>query len=106
MSIVPATYFSDHIRRAQREIGNATDSISLAAVAQLQAAYDLLAVEAESLRSGPAFQIASANPAPFGYALAIDFSLAQETPGEGSGTSATAPAPRRDLRAAIVDTGR
>jgi hypothetical protein len=106
MSIVPATYFSDHIRRAQCEIGNATDSISLAAVAQLQAAYDLLAADAETLRNGPAFQIASSNQAPFGYALAIDFSLAQEKPGEGFGTSATAPVPPGDHRAVLLDTRR
>jgi hypothetical protein len=77
MSIVPAAYFSEAIRCAQRGIGNSPDNISLIAVAQLRAAYEVLAADAEYLQSGPSFEIPAAKLAPLGYAPVIDLSIAQ-----------------------------
>jgi hypothetical protein len=74
MSIVPAIYFSDHIRRAQCGIGDATDSISVAAVAQLRAAHAVLAADAECLPSGPVFQISTSVQPSFGFAADIELS--------------------------------
>lgn len=98
MSIVPATYFSEPIRRAQRLIGASPDSISAIAVAQLQAAYDVLAVDAENLQSGPSFQISASTQAPFGIAPAIDLSIASSPPRAPSGNNlvATTPKPQKD----------
>lgn len=74
MSIVPATYFSTAIRRAQQVLGGPANSISLAALAQLRTAYEVLAADAEALQSGPLFQISDYDQQPFGYASAIDLS--------------------------------
>jgi hypothetical protein len=76
MSIVPETYFSAPIRGAQRALGGSPDSISLMAIAQLQAAYDVLAANAEHLCYGPSFQISASRRIAFGFAPVINLSIA------------------------------
>ncbi len=77
MSIVPAPYFSEAIRCAQRAIGHSPDSNSLIAITQSPAAYDVLAAAAEHLQNGPNFQISATTQASFGFAAAIDLLIAQ-----------------------------
>lgn len=98
MSIVPATYFSEPIRRAQRLIGASPDSISLMALAQLRAAYDVLAADSERVQNGPSFQVSASTQAPFGIAPAIDLSIASSPPRAPSGNDlvATTPKPQKD----------
>jgi len=90
MSMVPATYFSDHIRRAQCGIGDATDSISVAAVAPLRMAYAVRAADAKCLPSGPVFQISASVQPSFGFARDIDLSAAPSPQRAWSGDNVVA----------------
>lgn len=90
-------------------IGASADSISLAASAQLQAAYRLLAADAEQLHTGPVFQIPSSTQAPFGLASEIDFSLPSsmtETVSDDFGVTAVVLPPQTDRWMAIVAAGQ
>jgi hypothetical protein len=108
MSIVPATYFSTAIRRAQQVLGGSADSISLAAMAQLRTAYEVLAADAEALQSGPVFQTSGFDQQPFGYAPAIDLSRLPSLHDQAHGHFARplSATPPQDAQAVILGFGQ
>jgi len=108
MSIVPATYFSTAIRRAQQVLGGLADSISLIARAQLRTAYEVLAADAEALQSGPIFQISGYDQQRFGYAPAIDLSRLPSVHDRARGHFANhfSASPLQDAQTVILEAGQ